>query len=108
MTQQILIGGFAVDSGQAITGDPCYLDKWIPWNEETDKFETHTEHKGEYGYLGACNMTLENEYGELGLGKAVVFNTGHGDGYYPVYATLDENGRVAEITVKFITDEDDE
>jgi hypothetical protein len=108
MTQQKLIGGFAVDSGQAMIGDPCYLDDWQPWNSEVDNFDDHPLHKGEYGYLGACNMTLEKQYGEIGLGKAVVFNTGYGDGYYPVYATFDENGMITEITVKFITDEDDE
>ena len=103
-----LIGGFAVDSGQAMIGDPCYLTDWKPWNEEVDKFEDHVNKVGEYGYLGACNATLTNNYGELGLGSGVVFNTGYGDGYYPVYAKLDDDGNVMEITVKFITDEDSE
>jgi len=108
MTQKILIGGFAVDSGQAIIGDPCYLDDWKPWNSEVDNFDDHAQHKGEYGYLGACNMTLENKFGELGFGQAVVFNTGHGDGYYPVYANVDESGIITEITIKFISDEDED
>ena len=107
MTQTI-IGYIAVDSGQAIIGDPCYLDKWKPWNEETEKFEDHPLHKGEYGYLGACNATLENKYGQLGFGDAVVFNTGMGDGYYAVYAQIDENGIIEEVTIKFTTDEIDD
>ena len=28
-------GTFAVDSGQAMVGDPCYLDKWEPWANGT-------------------------------------------------------------------------
>ena len=101
-----MIGLFTVDSGQAMIGDPCYLDSWKPWNSETDKFETHTEHKGEYGYLGACNATLETGHGDLGTGKGIVFNTGYGDGVYPVYAEIDENNRVVSITVNFVDDEE--
>ena len=102
------IGSIAVDSGQAMIGDPCYLDEWKPWNSETDKFEEHVNKVGEYGYLGACNATLTNNYGELGFGSAVVFNTGWGDGSYPVYAKLNNDGMVMEITVKFMDDEENE
>ena len=100
-----LIGYFAVDSGQAMIGDPCYLDDWKPWNSEQDNFEDHTNKVGEYGYLGACNATLTKGYGELNKGSAVVFNTGHGDGMYPVYADI-EDGIVQSITVNFIRDEE--
>jgi hypothetical protein len=106
MTEK-MIGLFTVDSGQAMIGDPCYLEGWKAWDDKIDKFESHTEHKGEYGYLGACNATLEGAYGDLGMGKAIVFNTGWGDGVYPVYAEINEDDRVVSITVKFI-DEDDE
>jgi hypothetical protein len=106
MTQKILIGGFAVDSGQAMIGDPCYLEDWKPWNSEVDNFEDHPQHAGEYGYLGACNATLEKGYGDLGNGFGVVFNTGYGDGYYPVYAEIDENNRVVSITVNFVGDDE--
>jgi hypothetical protein len=115
-----LIGQFFVDSGQAMIGDPCYLDEWKPWNSEEDNFEDHVNRGGEYGYLGAANATLsKNGYGVLGTGviegtgitgtnagSAVVFSTGYGDGVYPVYADIDEDGRVARIVIEFITDED--
>jgi hypothetical protein len=102
------IGSITVDSGQAMLGDPCYLDEWKPWNSEVDNFEDHVNKVGEYGYLGACNATLTNNYGELGFGQAVVFNTGLGDGAYPVFAKLDEDGTVMEITIKFITDDEEQ
>jgi hypothetical protein len=97
-----LIGYFAVDSGQAIIGDPCYLDEWKHWTPEDGDFENHVNKVGEYGYLGACNATITNGYGELNKGSAVVFNTGNGDGMYPVYAEIDEDGVIESISVKFL------
>ncbi len=100
------IGSFAVDSGQAMVGDPCYLEDWKPWNSEEHNFEDHPQHKGEYGYLGACNATLEKGYGELG-NLGVVFSTGYGDGLYPVYAEINEDGRVARIVIDFIGEDEE-
>jgi len=36
----------------------------------------------------------------------VAFSTGYGDGYYPVYAELNDDGRVAKIVVDFIGDDE--
>lgn len=102
-----LIGYFAVDSGQAMIGDPCYLEEWKPWESDKIAFDEHHNKVGEYGYLGACNATLTKGYGELNKGSGVVFNTGYGDGMYPVYADI-EDGRVQSITVNFVNDEDEE
>lgn len=97
------VGSFAVDSGQAIVGDPCYLDTW---QAEYDNFDEHINKAGEYSYLGACQATLTNGYGILGMGKAVAFTTGYGDGYYPVYAEFNDEGRIAKIVIDFIGDEE--
>lgn len=96
-----LIGEFSVDSGQAMVGDPCYLEEWKNWNSEKDNFEDHKNKVGEYGYLGACNATLGKGFGELGQNTAVVFSTGYGDGLYPVYANITEDGRVGMIVIDF-------
>lgn len=106
-----LIGEFSVDSGQAIVGDPCYLDEWKLWNSEEDNFEDHPQHEGEYGYLGACNATLGKGFGQLGVASAVAFSTGYGDGLYPVYADINEDGRVGLVVIDFTgeyTDEEQE
>ena len=95
-----LIGQFAVDSGQAIVGDPCYLDEWKPWNAEEVDFTDHANRVGEYGYLGACNATLGKGFGQLGY-MAVSFSTGYGDGLYPVYASINEDGRVTKVVIYF-------
>ena len=96
-----LIGEFSVDSGQAMVGDPCYLDEWKPWNSEENNFEDHVNKKGEYGYLGACNATLTKGFGQLGGANAVAFSTGYGDGLYPVYAQINDDERVALIVIDF-------
>ena len=94
----ILAGHFAVDSGQAMVGDPCYIDNW-----DTNKNdEWNIEGKvGQYSYHGASATTLANSYGELGIGSAVVFNTGYGDGLYPVYVQINDDGRVSKVVIDF-------
>jgi hypothetical protein len=96
-----LIGEFSVDSGQAIVGDPCYLDDWKTWDSDVDTFDSHNTKQGEYGYLGACNATLGKGFGQLGGANAVAFTTGYGDGLYPVYADITEDGRIGMIVIDF-------
>jgi hypothetical protein len=99
-------GSFAVDSGQAIVGDPCYLDEWKKWEDGTP-FD-HESHKGEYGYLGASGVTLADNFGQLGGASAVAFSTGYGDGLYPVYVKLNDDGRVGMVIIDFDGELDDE
>jgi hypothetical protein len=100
-----LIGQFAVDSGQAMIGDPCYLDEWKPWERESGiPFEEHKNRAGEYSYLGSCEATIEKGFGELGVASSVVFSTGYGDGLYPVYAHINEDGRIGMVVVDFTGD----
>ena len=56
---------------------------------------------GQYSYQGASATTIEHSFGELGVGSAVVFNTGYGDGYYPVYVQMNEYGRVSKVVIDF-------
>ena len=105
-TNLTLIGQFMVDSGQAMVGDPCYLDDWENW-EDNEPFSNHEQKAGQYGYLGACGVTLKEGYGTLNNGSAVVFTTGYGDGVYPVYAEINEDGRVAKIVIDFVGDDDE-
>ena len=103
LTNLIQAGSFGVDSGQAMVGDPCYLDNW-----DTNKNEQwSTDGKeGQYSYHGASATTLANAYGELGNGSAVVFSTGYGDGVYPVYVQMNEDGRVSKVVIDFEGDLD--
>ena len=36
------------------------------------------------------------------MGTAVVFSTGYGPGYYPVYVQMNEDGLVARVVIEFI------
>ena len=91
-------GFFAVDSGQAMVGDPAWLEDW---NNNTND-EWNLEGKvGEYSYQGVCATTIADNYGNVGDGKAVVFSTGYGDGLYPVYVKLNDDNRVSMVIIDF-------
>jgi hypothetical protein len=93
----VLAGYFSVDSGQAMVGDPCYLDEW----DSNTNDEWNIEGKeGQYSYHGASAVTLSNQFGSLGF-NAVVFSTGYGDGLYPVYVKLNDDGRVSKVVIDF-------
>jgi hypothetical protein len=98
LTDLIYAGSFGVDSGQAMVGDPCYLDNW-----DTNKNdEWNIDNKvGQYSYQGASATTLANNYGEIGNSSAVVFSTGYGDGIYPVYVKMNSDGRVSMVVIDF-------
>jgi len=100
----IRIGYFSVDSGQAMVGDPCYLDDWD--TNKNDEWNLEGKN-GDYSYHGASAATIANSYGELGNAKAVVFSTGYGDGLYPVYAIMQDD-RVSKIVIDFMEDLDEE
>jgi len=99
MTENLIfVGSFGVDSGIAMVGDPCYLDNWD--TNKNDKWDIKDK-IGEFSYHGACATTLDSMYGELGNGSAVVFNTGFGDGLYPVFVKLNDEGRVSKVIIDF-------
>jgi hypothetical protein len=105
LTDLIYAGNFGVDSGQAMVGDPCYLDNWD--TNKNDSWELEGK-EGQYSYQGASATTIASNYGELGIGTAVVFSTGYGDGVYPVYVQLNEDGRVAKVVIDFEGDIDEQ
>lgn len=97
---RVQVGFVAVDSGQIMMIDPCYV-------LEGDDYES------------ACKATLESENsaGQMthtsSTRLGVCTSTGWGDGQYPVYATVQDHGpgglggkRVKSITIEFMEDED--
>lgn len=98
-------GSFAVDSGQAMIGDPCYLDGWKTNEGEEWNLEGK---KGQYSYQGVSARTLEDNFGQIGAADAVAFSTGYGDGLYPVYVKLNDDGRVGMVVIDFEGELDDE
>src|SRR3990167_9812136 len=75
-----LLGYCAVDSGQILLVDPCYLSEWVDG-----------EYEGDNHYAIACHTTMgKDQGGEMLIssiaGRGVVASSGLGDGNYPVYA----------------------
>lgn len=100
------VGEIGVDAGLCWIGDPCYIihpDDGMPkelgkdWGDFCDKlFAKETDGAAQYNY----------DMGHAGLGVTV--NTGYGDGTYPVYVKRNAEGRIAEVKVVFIGEDDDD
>jgi len=103
------LGRVAVDSGQLLVTDPCYLKDWIDrdFNLKGEENETH-----EYSYDGCSRASLSERGGGALFfpqgfdGAGVCFSTGLGDGLYDVEARVgmvkDFGKRVKEIRIKFV------
>lgn len=96
----VFAGAFSVDSGQAMVGDPVYLVDWD--TNKNDEWNLEGK-EGQYSYHGASAVTLSKKFGMLGF-NAVVFSTGQGDGLYPVYVQLNDDGRVSKVVIDFVGD----
>ena len=97
-----IIGYCAVDSGQILITDPCYLHDW-----KGNDFKEDKKKIGEYSYSGVCNTTLSKKGGgglkfkKGHMGAGVAIGTAYGDGLYPVYVKKDKSGRILEATITF-------
>tara|TARA_Y100000310_G_C20053401_1_gene521621 strand:- start:25 stop:468 length:444 start_codon:yes stop_codon:yes gene_type:complete len=106
-TKTVKVGGVSVDSGQVIIVDPCYI-----MDGEYDEAPVHDpkDHKvASYGH--PCKVTLSDERcGEFpvkGYATAVASSSGYGDGHYPVYGEINEDGRVVALHIYFDEDPND-
>jgi len=102
--QTVKVGHVSVDSGQVIIVDPCYI-----MDGEYDDAPVHNpEDRKVAGYGHPCEVTLSDKgYGEFpvkGFATAIASGSGYGDGHYPVYGDMDEDGRVVALHIYF--DED--
>jgi len=91
-----LAGYCGVDSGQIMVIDPCYA-----FMDEFDDMGGN--------YRNVCNISLGDDgYGEFPLPKngytqgiGVVTSSGYGDGNYPVFVDVNDDGRVVELRIAF-------
>lgn len=97
----VLVGHCAVDSGQLMLCDPCYIKSHWTSNHFTS---ATNEDKNDFSYDGACVTTVRHSAGQLGndfgtryLG--VASGTG-GDGLFPVYVRFEYN-QPKEMRVMF-------
>nr|WP_263327860.1 DUF4241 domain-containing protein [Neobacillus sp. Marseille-Q6967] len=81
-----IVGRVAVDSGQLLITDPCYLEK----------------KSNESLYEEVCKKTTSpKRLGQVLNGLAFATSSGYGDGIYDVFAEKDEEGRVISIEIRF-------
>lgn len=118
-TERILLGHCAVDSGQILLVDPCYANKGFDYDEVCRAHSVGCDHSQdlEDGKHRHVNGELIHDFGGTyhhGYGgpvsSGVVTSTGFGDGYYPVYAMVEDHGswgkRVASVTIQFIEEDE--
>ena len=97
MTKRIKkIGTIGVDSGTIIISDPCYLID-DEWGEEDYKKEV----------VDNWYKLTHQIKNDVGAYKAIISETGYGDGVFPVYATIgkdevSEEERVEKIEIYLI------
>lgn len=98
-----LIGRIGVDAGLCWIGDPCYViakdcdHAWKDWSSFLTSLRAD-ENSNNYK-----SFSYGDHIGREGLGVCV--STGYGDGFYPVTARFNEEGRVASVTAQFLQDE---
>ena len=88
------VGSVYVDAGIVMIGDPCYTlsddashraDVAKSWDKFCEAINTHT---------GIAEP--------FSTGFGIVIPSGYGDGAYPVYAKYNDEGRITEVKVVFI------
>jgi len=85
--------------GDRAPNDLIEAGTWVPLPQKA------SSRRREFSYHGCCQTTtkatcagpLRFSRGHAGAG--VVFASGYGDGYYPVYGRLNEEGRIVEVRV---------
>lgn len=102
-----LIGQVAVDSGQLMISDPCYIGPKWDVDEEYDPAEPDENGSYPMTYNGCCGATNSEEgYGQIEK-WSLAFTSGLGDGVYDVYATFvntkNLGRRIAKIEIEMIT-----
>jgi len=98
-----LIGTVGIDAGMLYLGDPCYvIDKPLgrkTWDDfMRDLYATSAD--GGEAQWWHVNATI-SETSPRTFPAGMVVTTGYGDGEYPVEVTLDKNGRITSVTVRF-------
>ena len=111
-SKEVYIGSIAVDSGQMMLCDPCYIDSSWKKNDVPADFTNLSMFHEQFSYLGAAEATLSHKsagilYNEY-VGLGAVCSTGWGDGMYPVYVVYNDEGRIAEMRIEFISEYEDE
>lgn len=97
MSEWVSAGTVAVDSGQIMIVDPCYIGNEFD-NNQGQAWEP-AAYSGQLNYQGVSAISIADTYGQAS--EAVVTSSGYGDGVYPVEVRLNEDNRVVELRISF-------
>lgn len=97
MTKRVKVGSVGIDSGTLILIDPCYI-KYIK-DIHTDDQKTWNNFCKDVLFPMHQNQTDHNGVNDVQDG--IVFSNRIGDGYFPVYATYDNEGEIKKLEVVF-------
>lgn len=125
----IKAGEISIDAGLCWIGDPCYIiGRCLPHANHTTGFKSLDEPKGlprdvgkswfEFGdkiserkeenIYGSRNKTYAQFYHDAGhTGLGIVTETGYGGGQYDVFVKKNSEGRVAEVKIVFIQEDEE-
>ena len=108
MSEWEQVGVIGVDAGLCWVGDPCYIlhkdgdkqpqdigENWVEFCNKLDQDDDVNPVAHQFNY----------DLGHPGLGVCV--ETGYGDGVYPVEIRKNSQGRVAEVRIIFISDDEE-
>lgn len=96
-TKRIQIGSVGIDSGSVLLIDPCYLTEYERISRPiTPALENFLEQ-----WKSSDNAYDQIYYPHEEPGLGVISRTGAGDGYYPVYAHVMEDGFISKIEIDF-------
>lgn len=93
----VYMGEVAVDSGQLVIIDPCYLQDW-----KNGEYHLDGKNKDKNNYHEACEASLSKKgFGQIFKGLAIASSTLYGDGSYPVFAVTNAEGNISRIVIDF-------
>lgn len=96
------MGYVGVDSSHIWIGDPCYV-----MGENAPEITKHWQGFVDRLWDPETGHTEDRFAQPVGDKLGMAIPSGLGDGLYPVYATFDEDGAVATVTVDFAGELDD-
>ena len=91
------IGNVGVDAGLIWIGDPCYV---LPDDATENPGADWSAFCDALGDAMPTEKSFNFKRGHEGAG--ICISSGYGDGVYPVFATYNDEGRIASVTVQFI------
>jgi tetratricopeptide (TPR) repeat protein len=93
------VGDISIDSGQLILSDLDLLNLFDPNDDEPWDLVANA---GKYSFMGASQITLDQDLGYFGGAKGFASSTGYGDGYYSLFEVGDCDWEESAILINFL------